>query len=32
MTAPTRVFVLALIRLAKGLISETEKWMQAQDA
>ena len=31
MTGPTRLFVEALIRLAKGVIAETEKWLKHQD-
>jgi hypothetical protein len=31
MSPSTRTLVSALIRLAKGLIAETEKWLKAQD-
>lgn len=30
MTIATRTFLEALIRLAKGMIAETEKWLKAQ--
>lgn len=30
MTAPTRTLIEALLRLAKGMIAETEKWLRAQ--
>jgi len=31
MTMATRVFVEALLRLAKGVITETEQWLKSQD-
>lgn len=31
MSPATRTFIEALIRLAKGLIAETEKWLKAQE-
>lgn len=30
MSPSTRIFIEALLRLAKGLISETEKWLKSQ--
>lgn len=32
MSPATRVFVEALIRLGKGVLAETEKWLKAQEA
>lgn len=31
MSPATRVFIGALLRLCKGMIAETEKWLKAQD-
>lgn len=31
MSGPTRVLIAALIRLAKGALSECEKWLSAQE-
>jgi hypothetical protein len=31
MTPATRTLIEALLRLAKGMIAETEKWLKAQD-
>lgn len=31
MSPATRTFIEALLRLAKGIISETEKWLKAQE-
>jgi len=31
MTIATRTFIEALVRLAKGVIAETERWLKAQN-
>lgn len=32
MSPATRTLIEALLRLAKGMIAETEKWLKAQDS
>lgn len=31
MTPATKIYLEALVRLAKGVIAETEKWLKAQE-